>query len=302
MRLGKTLHELGPEAREADPHLGEILDGRYRLLRHHGSGQMARVYVAEQMSMERNVAVKVLRDEVARDEIAVKRFRQEIQIAARLRSPHTVACYDAGVSWHGANFIAMELLAGETLRGRLAREDRLAPGDVVAITAQIGESLREAHEAGIIHRDLKPDNVYVCAHPTPMRPFVKVLDFGLAKLVEATEAAPKLTAHQTTVGTPAYMAPEQVIRDRTVDHRCDIYALGVMCFEMLTGQRPFRARGVMQMVLAHATHPVPSATAIEPSLPAAVDDFFRCVMAKPAAARPDHATEVAELLERALRS
>jgi serine/threonine-protein kinase len=298
--LGKTLFGIDPAAAD-DPDVGRILAGRYQLLRRLGSGQMAHVYVANQMAMERNVALKLLHRDVELDDVAVGRFRQEMRIAARLRSPHTITCHDAGVSEAGSPFIAMELLAGETLRQRLEREVRIPGHEVVAIAAQIGESLLEAHDAGIVHRDLKPENVFLCAHPTPLRPFVKVLDFGLAKLLDPADSSPRLTAERQTVGTPAYMAPEQIVRERPVDHRADVYALGVMCFEMLTGRRPYEARTAMQMVLAHVTQPIPRGSSPDLPLPAAVDAFFEQVMAKEAARRPARATDVAALLARALR-
>src|SRR5262249_47456909 len=159
------------------------------------------------------------------------RFRQEVGVVARLRSPHTIQCFDAGQAGTDPLFIAMELLVGETLRQRLDRDGAIAPDDVVRIAAQIGASLQEAHDTGVLHRDLKPENVFFCAHATPLRPFVKVLDFGLAKLIVPDPDAMRLTDEQNTVGTPAYMAPEMIVRQRAVDHRADIYALGVMCFE-----------------------------------------------------------------------
>ncbi|HEU5060139.1 MAG TPA: protein kinase, partial [Kofleriaceae bacterium] len=139
----------------ADRNLGKVLAGRYRLVRDLGAGQMARVYVAEQIGMGRNVAVKLLLDEVQLDDVAVARFTQEVFAVARLRSPHTIQFYDAGASESGAQFIAMELLAGETLRQRLLRDERIPPHEAVGIAAQVGASLQEAHEAGVLHRDLK---------------------------------------------------------------------------------------------------------------------------------------------------
>ena len=278
---------------------GGILAGRYQLLRELGAGQMARVYVANQLSMDRNVAVKILHEELAMDEEAVGRFRLEVTAVSRLRSPHTIQFHDAGVSESGAPFIAMELLAGETLRQRLERDIVIPLHEAVAIAAQIADSLQEAHEAGILHRDLKPENVYLCAHPTPMRPFVKVLDFGLARLMDRDDEPgdnPRLTGERRVVGTPAYMAPERIVRGRHDDHRADIYALGVMCFEMITGSRPYSAPNPLQMALAHATQEVPRASRRLPQLPPEVDAVLEAVLAKDPAARPAEATELAALL------
>jgi serine/threonine-protein kinase len=278
-----------------DPHIGEVLAGRYRLVRALGDGNWARVYVAQQIAMGRNVAVKLLRDDVVRDTEAVARFHQEIRAVARLRSPHTIQFHDVGESDGGAPFIAMELLAGETLRQRLDREVTIPADEVISIAAQIGASLEEAHDAGVLHRDLKPENVYLCSFPSSVRPFVKVLDFGLAKWL-APEDDPRLSGERQVLGTPAYMAPEMIVKERSVDHRADIYALGVMCFEMLTGHRPFHARTPLAMALAHVTQPVPRVTDLADFLPPAADDAFDIAMAKDAGQRSDHATAVAALL------
>jgi len=282
-----------------DPHIGEVLAGRYRLVRALGDGNWARVYVAQQISMGRNVAVKLLRDEVVRDAEAVARFHQEIRAVARLRSPHTIQFHDVGQSDRGAPFIAMELLAGETLRQRLDREVTIPVDEVISIAAQIGASLEEAHDAGVLHRDLKPENVYLCSYPSSVSPFVKVLDFGLAKWL-APEDDPRLSGERQVLGTPAYMAPEMIVKERSVDHRADIYALGVICFEMLTGRRPFFARTPLAMALAHVTEPVPRVTDLADFLPPAADDAFEIAMAKDAAMRSTHATGVAALLADAL--
>ena len=283
-----------------DANLGKVLAGRYRLVRHLGAGQMARVYVAEQLEMGRNVAIKLLLDEVRLDDEAVGRFRHEVFAVARLRSPHTIQFYDAGVSETGAQFIAMELLAGETLRQRLNRDGRLPPHEVVGIAAQVGASLQEAHEAGVLHRDLKPENIFLCSHPTPWHLYVKVLDFGLAKIVEAApDDGRHLTQDGYRVGTPAYMAPEMIVSGRPVDHRADIYALGLLCFELLTGQRAYEGRTPREMAMAQVIEPIPRGSALA-DLPVAVDLLFDSLIAKNPALRPQQATDVAPLLADAL--
>ena len=298
----KTLVDLPRQgsAGGGDANVGRVLAGRYRLLRPLGSGQMAHVYVAEQISMARNVAVKLLRSDVALDEVAVRRFRQEVAAVARLRSPHTIQCFDAGDAGRGGLFIAMELLAGETLRQRLERETFIPAHQVVTIAAQVGASLEEAHDAGILHRDLKPENIYLCSHLSPLSPLVKVLDFGLAKVLDQAIDL-NLTGERQTVGTPAYMAPEMAVRQRSVDHRADIYALGVMCFEMLTGARPFaHAATPFAAVMAHIRDPIPRPSRTAEFLPPAVDAVFQTLLAKNAAGRPPRATQVAPLLASAL--
>ena len=283
-----------------DPNLGRVLAGRYRLLRELGAGQMARVYVAEQIEMGRNVAIKLMLDEVELDEVAIHRFRREMRVAASLSSPHTITYFDAGQTEGGTPFLAMELLVGETLRQRLERDARLSAREVIEIAHQIGESVQEAHDVGVVHRDLKPENIFLCRRPNPQRPFAKVLDFGLAKLLHPEPGALQLTDKCTTVGTPAYMAPEQIVAERLVDHRADLYALAVICFELLTGRLPFVGATPMEVAVAHVAHPIPRAVDIAPGLPACLDAFFRVALAKRADDRFDQATAVAEALECAL--
>lgn len=283
---------------KVDPMIGQVVSGRYRIARLLGKGNMARVYVAEQVSMERNVAVKVLQPDLIADEVAAGRFRQEVDAVSRLHSPHTISFYDAGATPDGVPYIVMELLAGQTLRERLTEDGALPPLEVVSITRQIACSLQEAHSAGVLHRDLKPENVHFCHIATPMQPFLKLLDFGLAKLSDRASGPdnPTLTGVRQTVGTPAYMAPEMIVEERPVDSRADVYSLGVMCFEMLTGTRPFQVKGAMKMAMAHVRDPVPSAVERNPLLPACIDEFFSSIMAKDPSHRPQEAIDVARLL------
>jgi len=286
---------------EIDPVIGTLVGGRYRVARLLGKGTMARVYVAEQTSMRRNVAVKLLQPELLVDETAEARFHQEVDAVSRLHSPHTIRFYDSGRTPEGVPYIVMELLAGQTLRERLDDDIVLPPGEVVAIADQIACSLYEAHEAGILHRDLKPENVYFCHLATPLQPFLKLLDFGLAKLLDDRGPDnPTLTGERQTVGTPAYMAPEMIIEERVVDHRSDIYALGVMCFEMLTGSRPFQEKSSMKMALAHVRSPIPSACERNPHLPPGIDGFFSTVLAKKSEDRPQQVKDLSRLLREVL--
>ena len=286
------------DSKSNDPLIGQVLEDRYRIARLLGKGNMARVYVAQQLSMQRNVAVKVLQPELVADEVAEGRFKQEVEAVSRLHSPHTIRFYDVGLTPDRSPFIAMELLAGQTLRERLDSEGAIAPDEVVSIVMQIAYSLQEAHEADVWHRDLKPGNVHFCHQPTPLQPFLKILDFGLAKLLDANPEKPTLTGQRQTVGTPAYMAPEAIVEERPVDHRIDIYAMGVMAFEMLTGTLPFNEKGGLQMAVAHVRNAIPSARERNPKLPADIDTFFLQTMAKDAAHRPPTAIEAAQILAR----
>jgi eukaryotic-like serine/threonine-protein kinase len=275
--------------------IGKVIADRFRIESVVGEGQMSRVYVAEQLSMKRRVALKILRDELARDRDAVERFRLEVAAVTRLRSPHTIQFFDFGES---PLFIAMELLEGETLRTRLERDRQLSYDDVRAIVEQIAESLTEAHAADVLHRDLKPENVFLCGTPAPPKPFIKVLDFGLAKLLDRSD---RITAPSTTVGTPAYLAPEVALPGKTVDKRADLYSLGVITFEMLTGHRPFDAPSPMMMMLAHASEPVPDAYGDRPDLPSGLNAFMQVVLAKDPDERLADAATFAHVLDSALR-
>jgi serine/threonine protein kinase len=286
----------------ADPLIGTTLDGRFRIARLLGKGQMASVYVAEQLSMSRNVAIKVLAPDLEVNETAVGRFRQEVTAVSRLHSPHAIEFYDTGQTQDGHFYIAMELLPGQNLRERLREETLIDPVEVAGITFQVASVLQEAHEAGVLHRDLKPENIHFCVQATPLRPFVKLLDFGLAKLSDPGPEDPTLTGKRQTVGTPAYMAPEMIIEERAVDHRCDVYALAAICFEMLTGTMPYQEKSTMKMALAHVRDAIPSATERNPALPRATDKFFQRALAKNADERPESATALARELAEALHS
>jgi serine/threonine protein kinase len=264
---------------EADPLLGQVLADRYRVDELIGGGGMARVYLAEQLSMARQVALKVLNTELLDDAEATARFRREVEAVTRLQSPHTISFIDFGETPNGLLFIAMELLDGETLRARLSREGTVPVDDAIAIVAQIANSLGEAHSAGVVHRDLKPENVQFASYPSPIQPFLKVLDFGLARVMEPAEGG-NITGMHKTVGTPAYLAPEVAIKGGVADWRADLYALGVMAFEMLTGERPYDDKSPTKVILAHINAPIPSIAERRPDLRPEVDAFIQIAMAK----------------------
>lgn len=284
-----------------DPYIGRIVADRFRIVRRLGAGQMAVVYAAEQLSMGREVALKLLRRELLGDTREVTRFAREVSAVARLTSPHTIGFYDFGKTRERDLFIAMELLRGETLREHITRTGALPPDVVVRIVKQLASSLGEAHSEGIIHRDVKPQNVFFSQQPTPVTPFVKVLDFGLAKLQEPPDGDVHLTGRHMTVGTPAYLPPERAVVGRAVDWRSDLYALGVMTFEMLCGELPYAYDNPMKMVTAHIREPIPSACAHRAGLPEKVDNFFAAAMAKDPNERFVNVDALASALELALK-
>jgi serine/threonine protein kinase len=254
----------GPEAQAdaMDPansgFIGRVVADRYRILAKLGEGGMGSVYRAEQISLKRTVALKVLRPELSAEPGMVLRFNAEAELAAKLSHPNTVTLFDFGQDADGSLFIAMEYLEGQSLREVLSREGPLAPGRALAICEQLCASLADAHSRGIVHRDLKPDNVML-AQRGRLTDVVRVLDFGIAKLRdEQTDVVNRpMTRAGDLLGTPQYMAPEQ-IRGETVDARTDIYALGAMLYEMVTGRLPFEGPSVMAILSKHLTEaPVP---------------------------------------------
>lgn len=272
------------------PRLGEVVDGRYLLLELLGKGGMGDVFLAWQSSMSRKVALKVISRNVMEHPEAVERFRREAHLTASLRCPHTVATYDFGSLADGSLFLAMEYLAGGTLDKVLAEEGHLTPHEACSLLQQICLSLEEAHELGIVHRDLKPGNIMVMPVGRGRR-FAKVLDFGVAKWLGGQVQA--LTDDGVSLGTPIYMSPEQA-RGQEVGPTTDIYALGLVAFEMVTGERAFRGRTVAEIVSKHLDTPPPHVTDALPTLGPAAGAFDtiiqRCLAKSPADRFPDVAS------------
>ena len=238
--------------------IGRQVAGRYRILNKLGEGGMGAVYRAEQISLKRTVALKVLKSELSAEPGLVRRFNAEAELAAKLNHPNTVTLYDFGQDADGALFIAMEYLEGRSLRELMMKEGPLAPARSLAITDQVCASLSDAHGRGIVHRDLKPDNVML-VQIGKRSEVVRVLDFGIAKLREEQGdiTAMPMTRAGDLLGTPQYMAPEQ-IRGEKVDARTDVYALGAMLYEMVTGRLPFEGPTLMVILSKHLTElPVP---------------------------------------------
>ena len=248
--------------------IGQTL-GQFRVTGLLGEGGMGQVYRAEHVLIGRRAAIKVLASEVASDKDVVSRFFNEARAVNDIRHPNIVEVTDFG---HFGNqpYIVMELLEGETLEERLVRAGTLDPVAAAQIVAQIASAVGAAHEHGMVHRDLKPANIFLCQHPD-YPDFVKVLDFGIAKL---TATRDQVGGHRTAcgaiIGTPAYMSPEQCLGDANLDHRSDIYALGVVTYQMMTGQRPFEAATAGRLIMMHVQATPPAPCALNPALPSAV--------------------------------
>lgn len=228
--------------------IGQILDGKYRILRELGAGAMGAVYEGENVRIHRRVAIKVLLPGVADDSATVQRFEREAQAAGRIGSEHIVEVLDLGSMHDGGYFMVMEFLEGLTLSERIRSRGRLTPRELVPIAQQLLTGLEAAHQAHIIHRDLKPDNVFLVADHSGQTDFVKVLDFGVSKFSPLNNDGMSMTRTGTVVGTPFYMAPEQAKGSRDVDQRVDLYSVGVILYEAVTGQVPFNAATFNELI------------------------------------------------------
>jgi tRNA A-37 threonylcarbamoyl transferase component Bud32 len=272
------------------PGLPAVVDGKYRIDAHVGRGGMGAVFKARDVRLDRDVAVKVVRADLIASPDARVRFRREAQIVARLQHPAVVAVFDYGTFADGSAYIVMEYVAGEDLRQRLRRTSTLPLGEVVALIAGIAAGVQAAHDASVLHRDLKPENILLPDKGTGP----KVLDFGVAKLAAAEGGGGTVTAGATVVGTPAYMAPEQ-LRGQTVDGRADVFSLGVMTFEMLTGGLPYGAGSFVDIGIAHAEGRVSRAD----QLPDGIRDVVLKALERDPGARPATPTAFADALRTA---
>ena len=257
----------------ADSLVGRVIDGRYRILSHLADGGMASVYVALDARLDRDVALKIMRPGLATDAVFVERFRSEARSAARLSHPNVVAVYDQGED-DGDVFLAMELVEGKTLRDVIHEEAPLTAREAIAILEPILLALRAAHAAGLIHRDVKPENVIVRRDGE-----VKVADFGLARAITN-----QTTTSQTGVllGTVSYLSPEQVERG-VADQRSDLYAAGLLLFEMLTGRKAVSGDTPIQIAYKHVHGSIDAPSAVVPTVPARLDDL----VARATALEPD---------------
>jgi serine/threonine protein kinase len=272
---------------------GRVLGARYELVRLIARGGMAEVWEGLDATLRRPVAVKVLQTHLAADVTFVERFRREAVSAARVAHPCVVATYDAGVD-AGTAYIVMELVQGQTLRQLLIASAPLEPGLAVGIALQIADALANAHRAGLVHRDIKPANILLCDDGGGgLR--VKVTDFGIAKV--GAEIGADLTQVGTVLGTPKYLSPEQVEGQVEPDARSDLYSLGVVLFEMLTGVPPFNGMSGMATALAHLRDIPPRVSSLRPEISVGLDSFVGGMLAKSPADRPPSAVAARQALD-----
>ena len=268
---------------------GMILGDRYMLVELLGGGGMARVYLAHDEILDRDVALKVLREQYADDEQFVERFRREAKNAASLNHPNIVQVYDQGRSENGTYYMAMEYVPGGTLKERIKGEGRLDPGEAAGVASRVAEALAVAHGRGIVHRDIKPQNVLLTASGTE----AKVADFGIARAASSRT----MTETNLMLGTAAYMSPEQV-RGERVGPASDLYSLGVVLYEMLTGELPYTADDPIATAVKHLDEPPRHPREVNPVVPEALDALTATLLAKRAEDRYAGAAQLAEDLRR----
>jgi serine/threonine-protein kinase len=293
------MNEAKPESKIT---VGTVLVEKYRVIREIGRGGMAAVYEATHLALGKKVAVKVLAAELAASTTVIERFFREARAASSVKSPYIVDIYDSGRLEDGRPFIAMEMLEGETLYDLMTRVRLIDAKTTIRIITQCAKGLTKAHASGIVHRDLKPENIFLLSGDDGEET-LKILDFGLAKFyapMNPDEKTARLTREGAVFGTPAYMSPEQVKGQGSVDHRADLWALGCMTFECLTGRPVWNTEQGVAMTfaaIAAATLPVPSQ--LRPDLPPAFDIWFRKALQRDPSQRFQTARELADDLARA---
>ena len=280
-----------PLAETDDPLLGSQID-RYRIARTLGEGGMGKVYLAVQPAIGSRVAIKLLSEPCARMPELVERFFDEARAVNLIRHENIVAVLDMARLPDGRPFIVMEFVEGQTL-AQIARATIAPLGGVVQVMGEVLAALGAAHAIGIVHRDLKPDNILVTATG-----HAKVLDFGIAKLAPSLRDAGSATKTGALLGTPAYMAPEQISGAANVDGRTDVYAAGVVLFEAVTGQPPFQGGTMFDLMRAHVEQPPPRPSALRPDLPPAIESIILTALAKSPEQRFQTAGAMAQALAR----
>src|SRR5215470_16112855 len=276
--------------------IGSVLDDRYRIEAVLGTGGMGRVYRAEHTKIGKSVAIKVLHSDLHRNREASQRFQREAIASGRLDHPNIVGVSDFGVLDTGACYLVMEVLEGESLGDRLAREKRIHWVEAIEILRGVLYGLRHAHERGVVHRDIKPDNVYL-AHKDG-DPVIKILDFGIAKLYAGTSDDPASTRAGLTVGTPAYLSPEQACGGE-ITPKSDLYSATIVLYEMLAGRAPFEDKDPLAMLGAHVSRRPPSFVEVAPGLdiPRPLEDIVQRGLKKSAADRIGTAADYIAMLD-----
>ncbi len=283
---------------------GQVLGGRYRLERAIGQGAMGVVYTALDLrGTGQHVAIKLLRPELVQSADSVERFAREARLVMSLRDPHVAAVLDAGNTEDDVPFLVLELLEGDDLATVLERSGALPVAQAVDVILQACQGVAAAHRAGIVHRDIKPGNLFLSRGREGSGPLVKVVDFGIAKAVavEGSDArvAPALTETKTIVGSPMYMAPEQMFGAPDIDARADVWSLGVVLYEALAGTPPFAGQSLNEVCTAVILQPAPPLAEVRPDVPPAIAAVVQSCLSKERQLRPPDAGALARALAEA---
>jgi serine/threonine protein kinase len=280
------------------PRFGEgvTIANRFRLMRQIGEGGMGSVWLATHLGLGIPCAIKFVEGEWRRQPEMVTRFEREAKVEAQLRSPHVVHVLDHGL-WNGTPYIAMEYLEGESLAGRLERDGRIDEATTHRVVAHVARALTRAHAIGIVHRDLKPENIYLV--PGDDGQIAKVLDFGVAKW-NTDWVVSSVTKTGLLVGTPLYMSPEQARGTKEIDFRADLWALGVIAFQCMTGELPFLSEGLGDLLAKIMFEPIPVPSSIIPSLPREFDGWWEKASSRDMEARFQSAKDLSDSLAIAL--
>jgi eukaryotic-like serine/threonine-protein kinase len=273
-----------------------LVAGKYRLTTLIGRGGMGSVWEGTHATLGTRVAVKFIESEYAESPEARNRFENEARAAARLRSKHVVEVYDHGVTDDGHPFIVMEYLRGEPLDRRLDRVGRIPARETARMLMQVCRALSKAHAAGIVHRDLKPENVFLVWDEEDGADVVKVVDFGIAKFTDQQLGNSSATRTGSVLGTPYYMSPEQARGLRSVDHRSDLWSVGVIAYRCIVGQLPFDGEAVGDLLVKLCTAPLPVPSRIAPDVPPGFDAWFEKALCREPEGRFANASELAESL------